>query len=830
MKRCFFLASDWRLLGQAALFQTTLLLLVSLQAFSQGTKRYYVGSRNHILSQLHHRGDTIDINNSQGVDFSLPTNDHKIIQAKIRSFANETGTLFTGIVTSPFQGQISILEDVAEGFSGHVYSLEDKIAYLIGIDSLNQVYVESIDINQILCVEFEPAPEETSSDTMQMQQALDASGAIDKLQSLSGATAVAYLDFDGETVSGTRWVNGSTIVAPPTTFTDAEKLAIWKNVSDDYMAFNINITTDRAIYDKALRGRRQQCIFTTNTAPAPGSGGVAFLRSFRSVSAVADPCWIFNTGAKAAGEGASHEIGHTMGLSHDGRSNPLESYYQGQGNWAPIMGASYYHLVTQWSLGEYTNANNKEDDIAIITASNNGFGFRPDDHGNTIQSASAIALEADGTILPAKNEGIITTRNDLDVFSFTTSGGAVTINFNPSPTWPDYKSLGADLDIAVRLLDQTGKAIGTFGNIGTVMNAVISQTLAAGAYYVEVDGVGDGDPATNGYSDYSSLGLFTISGKIPAGAVTVNTNPVVAITSPANSAAFVAPASVNIIAAASDANGSVAKVEFFYGTTKLGEDASAPYSYSWTGVAEGTYTITAKATDNQGGAATSAAVTISVSKSVSNKAPTVTITAPADTNIYRAVATVPISVLATDVDGTVSKVEFYNGSTLLRTDLAAPYNCTLINVAAGEYTIIVIGYDNLNASSRDTITITVINDKDGDWVSDEHDNCPSVANVDQADKDNDGIGDACDPGVSAVADKMTLSGITIAPNPFSHSTTVTLPGSSEFEIALYNLEGKNILKAKAVESYVLNSELSTGVYFILISTEGQRTSRMLIKE
>ena len=40
---------------------------------------------------------------------------------------------------------------------------------------------------------------------------------------------------------------------------------------------------------------------------------------------------------------------------------------------------------------------------------------------------------------------------------------------------------------------------------------------------------------------------------------------------------------------------------------------------------------------------------------------------------------------------------------------------------------------------------TVLNDQDSDTISDETDNCPTVANTDQADTDNDGIGDACDP-------------------------------------------------------------------------------------
>ena len=63
---------------------------------------------------------------------------------------------------------------------------------------------------------------------------------------------------------------------------------------------------------------------------------------------------------------------------------------------------------------------------------------------------------------------------------------------------------------------------------------------------------------------------------------------------------FTAPATIAIAANASDPDGSVAKVEFFNGATKLGEDTTAPYSYDWTDVPVGSYSITARATDNLG--------------------------------------------------------------------------------------------------------------------------------------------------------------------------------------------------------------------------------------
>lgn len=92
----------------------------------------------------------------------------------------------------------------------------------------------------------------------------------------------------------------------------------------------------------------------------------------------------------------------------------------------------------------------------------------------------------------------------------------------------------------------------------------------------------------------------------------VNKKPLVSITEPDDNAHYDAPATITITATASDEDGTVANVEFFNGATLLGTDNSSPYSYSWTGVTTGTYTISAKATDNQGETATSSEITIIV--------------------------------------------------------------------------------------------------------------------------------------------------------------------------------------------------------------------------
>ena len=121
--------------------------------------------------------------------------------------------------------------------------------------------------------------------------------------------------------------------------------------------------------------------------------------------------------------------------------------------------------------------------------------------------------------------------------------------------------------------------------------------------------------ATNGAgtSAYSNTTSATTPGNVP---------PTVSITAPANGATFTAPATVPITATASDTGGTITLVEFFQGTTKLGQDATAPYSFSWQNVPVGSYIITARATDNLGATTTSAPVSVNVVPLTAPAAPT----------------------------------------------------------------------------------------------------------------------------------------------------------------------------------------------------------------
>jgi hypothetical protein len=152
-------------------------------------------------------------------------------------------------------------------------------------------------------------------------------------------------------------------------------------------------------------------------------------------------------------------------------------------------------------------------------------------------------------------------------------------------------------------LSATGTAlkwytVATGGTAATT--APTPSTIATGTtnYYVS--------QTTNGCEGPRAMIEVTVN------AVMVNALPTVSITSPITNATYTAPASITINANAADADGTVSNVQFYNGTTLLGSDATSPYSFVWANVATGTYTLTARATDNAGAVTTSTAVTVTV--------------------------------------------------------------------------------------------------------------------------------------------------------------------------------------------------------------------------
>ena len=288
-----------------------------------------------------------------------------------------------------------------------------------------------------------------------------------------------------------------------------------------------------------------------------------------------------------------------------------------------------------------------------------------------------------------------------------TDGGLInqppTVVLTAPVTGTNYTALAT-----IGLTASASDSDGTVSKVEFYNGATLLGTATTAPYGYTWSGVATGSYTLTAKATDNS-GASTIS---PAVMVTVtapaNIPPTVTLTAPVTGAIYTAPATIGLTASASDPDGTVTKVEFYNGTTLLGAATTAPYGYTWSGVAAGSYTLTAKATDNSGASTTSPAVMVTVT-APANIPPTVTLTAPVTGAIYTAPATIGLTASASDSDGTVSKVEFYNGATLLGAATTAPYSYTWSGVVAGSYTLTARAFDNLGAvttSTETTVTVT----------------------------------------------------------------------------------------------------------------------------
>jgi hypothetical protein len=317
-----------------------------------------------------------------------------------------------------------------------------------------------------------------------------------KLHSLKGSNKSLYINFVGtptyppfslDNLPFTRTAQENDLIA-----------YVHKRVSDAYSPFDVDVTTE---LPTAGLGKLGATILVTSYSDS-SVGGYAYLRSF-SPQGVTNPtayCFQKSLGnnAKYISDCVTHELGHTVGLSHQGQL-PSTAYYSGQGYWTPIMGLAYYKPVMQWSKGEYLDANNKTDAYDIMAMK--GLTVRKDfETGNIRAIEQTYSGESGGEFKGAVN-GIIKTPSSSNIYFIRANAGKAVFTATSAGT----------AKVKLQVLNMSGIVLYTGTTFNNLSSVITTNLTLGGGYYIVVSGVGEGDPLKDGFSAYGSVGGYSLT-------------------------------------------------------------------------------------------------------------------------------------------------------------------------------------------------------------------------------------------------------------------------------------------------------------------------------
>ena len=186
--------------------------------------------------------------------------------------------------------------------------------------------------------------------------------------------------------------------------------------------------------------------------------------------------------------------------------------------------------------------------------------------------------------------------------------------------------------------------------------------------------------------------------------------PSITLTSPQAGSGFLAPATITLAASVVTNGHTLSAVQFYSGTTLLGQVSAPPYTLAWTGVSAGNYSLSASVSDELGSTVTLTPVLIAVTNApAAGGPPVLTLTSPVNGGTYPSPATLSLAANVISNGHTINYVEFYNGATYLGLVAQPPYNFTWTETTPGTCTLMAqVMYDgNANLVSP-AITVEVI--------------------------------------------------------------------------------------------------------------------------
>jgi hypothetical protein len=321
----------------------------------------------------------------------------------------------------------------------------------------------------------------------------------------------------------------------------------------------------------------------------------------------------------------------------DGIVSKVE-FYQGTNKLGEDVSAPYSFLWSNIPAGTYQLTAKAIDNagatgtsslvtITVVTSDlQSPFGGSPISIPGRVEAesydlgGSAIAYY-DGS---AGNTGAQFRTDNVDIESNSDGGPGYNVGWTAAGEWLEFTvnvSAAGKYDFKARVAAASaGKSFHIEMNGTNVSGAIVVPNTGGWQIWqtVTVSGISlnAGTQVMRIFMDTDGFNLNYVD--VTSGTISTNTAPSVTLTSPSANSSYTAPGSIFISANASDADGSIAKVEFYQGSSKLGEDASSPYTFTWSNVAAGTYVISARAIDNLNAVGNSSSVNVTVNGTTNN--------------------------------------------------------------------------------------------------------------------------------------------------------------------------------------------------------------------
>ena len=405
---------------------------ISSFSFSQPASKLILGTVETVLK------DVQDQNTRTSSAYSLKLNAREVVDINIENYYNQNNRVSMNGIASKSLNSLFILKGDLSSLYGYLVLHDSKTAFEItttdGIVSIQEINIAKI-YPDLYEAQIEPpvqnsllAPVLPVYSPMAQRQAVHIgkynNEDVTKLQSKPGSEYVFYLNHSA-VMNGTTPKNGRT---------PEEMYRMWQCTSDQYSMFNLNVTTDPAVYAAA---KANNVLKTGNIkfvdADGRSNACVACFGTTAAGTLYRNP----NNGDYGYGIGmtCAHEMGHQMGMSHDGGSAQADpEYFYGLPavEWCPIMGnywhgGSWQNQLFTWSKGEYNTATQKQDDLKIMNV-NESVPYMTDD----IPTTTPLKLSGSGAISPLTNWGQIAQNTDNDVFTFEVEKeGSINLKIDP---------------------------------------------------------------------------------------------------------------------------------------------------------------------------------------------------------------------------------------------------------------------------------------------------------------------------------------------------------------------------------------------------------------